>query len=446
MELIACTERYGRSNFLVPDYDFNYVSCINATQFTIGGDYFSEVFDYLSIKFKRCSSQSNPYEQRIACDGDDLVEANLRAIGFSVGMSEFIVDPSKHNLDPPLLYKMKTMTMFPSSKFRQNTDIFYTTNIISSFENLFARYFESTIFYFIEVSKVNPTMELMSVDDPTYIALVIRSDSFYTHYFRVYKSFFKLISQIGGIWKILLMLGGILIYPLNRKFQKISLTNESFNLIDPSKDLSGEKFENYRKDIVTSNPKLLLKVENVTGLEAQACIDYYKYERCKGLSYSLSDTIRNFLFIPSELTKLKNSIFDLAELKLNSKLAISNIFLFVQQVEAIKQIIFRDLRLFIEYSQETVVHFNNLELISIKYQICKYDQNATSLLLSIIKTIKFIKGVRAIKNKSVLDTKIDINLIKRYNLSSFFLRRYFMSHTYALSKHVDIGEKTVRKD
>lgn len=439
-DLIRCYDKYNKTNIANPDYDISYVWCVDAKNFNLNGDFFSDEFRYLSIKFKKCSDDSNTPEKKLGCDGDDLVKENMKVIGLTIGLSEFRIDPTKHGDTPPVQYSIRKTTFYPSSKFRQNNDIFLTKNVVYGFENLFNKYSGSTTFYLTSVSKIMPSIELISTSSSiTYFGFVLRSDNQYINNYRVYKSFFQLISQIGGIWKVLLIIGGLLVYPLNQKMQMVSLTNKIFNLINPERNLSKETYEYYKKELISSSPQLILKVENVTNLEAQVCIDHYREERCKGLPYSLTDSIANLLHIPSEKRRIKNSIFEIAESKLNTKLAISNIFMFVQQIEMIKQIIFKEMKMFVEYSQASVVHLNKLSLLRLKYQLYQYDEHSTPLILSLNKVIKFLNGMRAVKNKNVLNEKIDINLIKRFNLPSTFLKKYFVAHFDTISKHLEIN-------
>ena len=67
--------------------------------------------------------------------------------------------------------------------------------------------------------------------------MYFRTDTSYYTYFKIYKGIFEKFSQIGGIWKVLFLIGALLIIPLNKKLQTVAITNKIFNLIDSTKKL-----------------------------------------------------------------------------------------------------------------------------------------------------------------------------------------------------------------
>ena len=86
------------------------------------------------------------------------------------------------------------------------------------------------------------------------ISLYLRSNWDYDIHYRSYKNFVEVVAQIGGIWKILYLIGAALMIPLNKKLLMVSLGNKIFNLIDPN-NVETEKEDLYETQNIDSNLK-----------------------------------------------------------------------------------------------------------------------------------------------------------------------------------------------
>ena len=137
----------------------------------------------------------------------------------------------------------------------------------------------------------------------------------------------------------------------------------------------------------------------------------------------------------------KNMIFDLANNQLNNKLAISNMFRFVQQVEMLKLSMMKEYRLFIEYSQKNVIHMRRLAYLLKKHDLYKYDESSSNLQLSLNKSINFLVGIRALKSKAILNEKIDCNLLIKFSLPPSLIKKYFVAHYDTLQKNLNLIAK-----
>ena len=62
-----------------------------------------------------------------------------------------------------------------------------------------------------------------------------------------------------------------------------------------------------------ADPKREMKIENVSGLEASMCIDYFKYERLREIDYSFKEIISHSLGCSSNSIKENFEVLKLAK-------------------------------------------------------------------------------------------------------------------------------------
>lgn len=436
-DMIYCNEFYND----FPKFGYkDRLLCLNSKDYSIKGDYFSKEYVYLSLKLKSCNQDKN--KLKINCFGNDVIEKNLKKIGMTVIFSNYQVDPTKTGDEIPFKSTSKSITVFPSSLMRFNYDIFFTKHIVKGYENIFAKYSNPVTYYFIGVSNIIQGFESLAKVDQTYLSLVFRSDKNYNTYSRVYKSIFEFLCQIGGIWKVLLLIGSILVVSFNKKLQVVSLSNKVFNLIDPEVNMNYETYEYYKRDFnqASNSNNLILKIENPTDIEAQICVEYFREERVAGIDYSIIEAFCGMTPCRTENLKIKNEIFSISNDKLNEKLAIKNMFLFNQEIEMIKKTLLNEYKVFIENSQRNVINTEKLEYLQSKYELYKYDEKSTSLQNSLNKMIKFLIGMRALKSKVVLNEKVDCNLIYHFQINPSLLKKYFVAHYEVLQKNINLNQ------
>lgn len=442
------------------NYDSNYLYCFDKTYFKIKGNFFSEDFKYISIKFSSCNDNDNPNKNN--CDGYKRIENNLKHLSISLLYTNYNIEYSKHNDKFPIVFSTKSLILSPLNNLRTNYDIFITQDVINSNENLLYKFTTTHSFYVNTITNINKGYESLPLKNTvlnekgeeelitkTYISVVLRSDNESTVYTRIYKDFFQFLTQIGGIWKIIFIIGGLIIIPINKKMYFVDITNKTFNLLNPKLDMSLQSYEHFKHDL---KDNLLVKVGQPCPLEAEVCVNYYRYERCKGLNYNMiSDNLIYYLtkcFLKNKnnsgelyYIKLKHKIFDSAAIKLNKKLAISNIYMFLQNIKRLKHTIINNYSVLIDCSHKNIISTDKLDSCKSKYNLHKYDNESDPKILSLNKAYKLVLGLRAIKNKPLLNEKIDYNLIKYFNFNNEFLKKYFVAHAYLLN---NIQENYIR--
>ena len=99
-----------------------------------------------------------------------------------------------------------------------------------------------------------------------------------------------------------------------------------------------------------------------------------------------------------------------------------------------KSILVNDLFFLLSFMRVNYIQSKDTPELKNSYELFKYDENLSPENQTLLKEIYFIKGIRTIKAKPLIDYKIDKKLINFYNLSDEELSKYFISHFYYL-KH-----------
>jgi len=402
--------------------------CVNATIIELQGDFISLIFKYLAIKFRPCSYNPN---KNITCNKDKKKFLKfIKKLKINFLISTDYIKTSKIN-DIPLEYFTKVYSFKINEILYQKVDNYLSYSFFSSSENLVLDFLGPLTDYYITVPKIIKNYGEFS---NSYLAIYLRSNYEYFYITRSYKTFFNLISQLGGIWKFLLILGVSIISKFNLKSMLNKMGNKLYAVISPSKTYDiqeTETLDNYKKKGSELNPHEFLITNNKTELEAELYIDIYKFERNKGLSVSMNEMIGHNYFtccLNDKQIKIK-SLEEKLEKEILIKLDFIKILKFMKEFKILKSIILNRRKILIELNTMQNIDFDNIVKFSkkIKKILEKVNKNLDDIN-SIRRRLKrekfFINGLRYYKSKPIIDKKIDIKIFNMFKWKFEKILRY----------------------
>ena len=225
----------------------------------------------------------------------------------------------------------------------------------------------------------------------------------------------------------------IVLDSINKKLLRVAISNDIFNLIHPNrtKKIEKETYEYLLKRATLLNPNKIIDIYGKNPLECKMAINYYKYERHKGMNYTLKEAFYDTFFMCCKTESLikEEKIFIEAENRLYDLLSISQILNFSKQYQIMKKVLLERKSIMLEVCHKNTIHINKLDVIIRKYKKYLEYQGYHPVDLALIKESLFISGIRGLKNKLVgFDEKVDVNLISQFKFDNKFLGRYFMAH------------------
>jgi hypothetical protein len=284
---------------------------------------------------------------------------------------------------------------------------------------------------------------MISPKGSSYISFFLRSQFSYNIYYRKYKGFVELLSQCGGIWCFLFYLVGIFIYKINSRLIQLNIANKTFNLIDPNKDISKESYKVLKKkDNRVDYYKKLVKFNNKSKLECSVSIDYYKYDRIKGIHSNMGDISCSLLcyWCKSDKMQVKNKILKMCYNLVSEDLDVSKIWVFSKQLKLIRRLTLGNLSQIIGGGYKKAIFSKKILTIKelVSQEIAQEDQ--TNLEKALEKEYLFINGIRGLKSKPVIDEKIDTRLLRIFDFNQKFMETYFINHYHVFQRVLEMPE------
>jgi hypothetical protein len=299
---------------------------------------------------------------------------------------------------------------------------------------------------------VNKIVKHHSNPGKSFVAFFLRSGSDYRVYVRTYKTFIDYLSQIGGIWKVIYLVGAFLVIPINTKLLSVAISNDLFNLIHPKRTERVEK-ENYEfmaKRSTTQNPNKVIEAYGKNPLECKIAINYYKYERHKGMRFTVKEAFYDVFFMCCKTKNMlqEEKVFLEGEKRLYNRLNISVILNFSKQYHIMKRALLGSRSSMIEFSHKYAIHYNKIENLNRKYHKYIEYKDFHPVDLALIKEKYFISGMRGMKNKvGGLNQKTDLNLINLFNFDKKQMGRYFSPYLDLLeTRYPGIKHLMAKKD
>jgi hypothetical protein len=407
-ELLPCEDVYKKQNF-TKLYNTNIIKealCINDTVVKVQGDYIDTIYQYKSIKITVCSYSNLPSKPQ--CANDAEIAEMKKHLTVTFLYSDYKLMPNIP--DEFLLFFLNYFTVDVSNLTYQKYNIYLAKNKLKSYDNVYNQFTYFTTRPFIGVNKI---IKQDSVPSKSFIAIYFRSDYYNVEYIRSYKTFLDFIGQLGGIWKVLFILGGLIAIPLNTKLLNMALANELYNLILPNDISKIDDYEAAERKSTFYEPYHLISSNGKNILEAKMTISYFKYQRSKGVYYSMGQTFCSVFLFCFRTPTMRNmdEIYFESKRRLFNQLNIADVLKFSVQFSIINKNTLEKNKILFDYQADSVINYEKY----LKNQKLPEIEDYAEEELADLMEKDFLCGIRGLKNKvSGLDPKIDINLLKLF--------------------------------
>jgi hypothetical protein len=431
-EFVKCSDIHGDLSKYFTDPQLSYGFCLNKTQVQVQGDFVSPIYRYMGFKMKDCSK--SVLKSKPTCADKATVSEAFLSWQVIFLYSDYSINGKIHD-SSPVEYLLRRMNLQITRQIYQKFDMYISKMMMQSYENLYFPWGNPRMEPFLTVNRINPAA---SNPGSSYIAIYLRSEYTYVTYTRNYKSVIQLLGQIGGIWQVIFLIGAFLMVPLSVKLMKVAIANELFNIIPPGKDLEKQTYRNFKQGSTANDPDKVIKLNNKSPLECKMAIRYYKYERNKGMDYTIQEALGAIFFMcfkPANVKK-KERVFKHSEAMLMKKLSSSALLAFSKQVNSLKKVLLGNRDMMVSFSHKYAVHEKKLKFLKMRYEQYLENQELENVELALFKEVDFINGLRAMKLKiSGLHEKIDVNLLKLFKFRPRHMAKYFLAHYSVLEQH-----------
>jgi hypothetical protein len=420
-EVFPCKQIYKNTNFteIFNSSLINNAFCINETVIKVEGDFTDTIFRFNSIKLKACSDSK--LESKPICANDSEFSEAKKTLSVTFLYSDSKLMPNIP--DEFLKFFLNYFTVDLSSLSNQKFDIYLSKNTLKSYDNVYNQFTYFSIRPFIALNKIRKHESLPS---KSYMSFYFRSDYHNAEYIRSYKTFLDFIGQLGGIWKVLLVVGGLIVIPLNAKLLNMALANDLFNLILPQNIDKIDDYDGANRKSSYYLPHKLISSNGKNPLEAKMTIGYYKFQRNKGVYYSMGQTFCSvFLFcFRTKTVKEMDEIYMESKKRLFNQLNIADVLKFSLQFSIIKNNILDKNEIMFRHQADLVIRYSDVKINhnNQKNEEKNFlDEEEEHEIAADLKEKDFLAGIRGLKNKvSGLDDKIDINLLKLFQTDGNF--------------------------
>jgi hypothetical protein len=420
---------------ILESLDIENLICFETDEnYKIQGEFEADIFEYIRISFYPCDYYQNHYYKDclIYSTGDATINNSffLELYYQEYSYNKNIIG-SKHI---PVNFMIRKEYYANDNSFINGINIFISQDTLESVEDVFLGIGNKVVFYQPRFFNIENTVTNF---DGAYFKFYLVQTKSYSFYLRTYRTLLDAFTFLGGIIQVIFLLLFLIITPIANRNLIIKIASKIFNIIDKEKYNEIEKNENYNKydDLINRGEKLpIVKNLNKSKLETMMSINLYKYEINKGVSKStgilLFDYFTSQLLCCCKKEKEKEKalednpnqeaedVFASAEDQINKMIKGRSIIKFFNEVDVIKNTIFKDNKKLIEFSQSRVIYEENLlkiiqELDSAQNNPDCFDSNEMALE----KNNNLILGLRSLKIKPTLHKKFDLNLL---NLIEFY--------------------------
>lgn len=371
-------------------------------------------FNYLSLKLRKRTDKEVPID-------------NLQ---FFFLYSDYSINNKLHD-QSPLEFSMKQLPIDIIPGFELSYDVYLSLDEFQSQDNLYAHWVDK---YIQRVARVNRMSKrvLRFNEDPeelNYISIVMRSDWYYIKYIRNYKSFFEFIYQIGGLWKVLVFIGGLLVVGINQSLMNVSISNQVFNVINPVNEknvlLTYEDCKN-KEENNSRTPPIFLSLNPILK---QISFEYYRFERNRGMNFSIKEALSKLFCCccKVKIIEQKDQIFLESGKEIEKVLDTTSVTRFAQESNQMNELLLKKTAVMLNYMCRQNITYNTLYQIKQSLIQHKIINSATPMSLTYYKQEYFIKGFITIKNQGDLSKK-DLLLIREMHLNENLVRKFFLMY------------------
>lgn len=357
-------------------------------------------------------------------------EISTEGFQFIFLYTDYSINNKLHD-QSPLKFSLKQLNVEIIPIFEFYYDLFLSLDEFQSQDSLYSISPEKYKQKVVRVNRIHKRIIGFS-DKPgkkEYITINLRSETQYKKYVRTYKSFFQFIYQIGGLLKVFFFVGGLLVVGINKRLMNVSISNQVYNMINPSNEEKVlQDFKDFNKN--EENNRLTAPIFlSLNPILKELSFEYYRYERNRGLNFSIKEALSKLFCFCFKIKSIeqKDKIFLETENEIEKALDTTTVTRFAQETEKMKNILLKNNKIMLNYMVRHNIEYDTLHQIKqtlIHHQIMN---SASPMSLTYYKQNFFVSGLITIKNQGDL-TKNDLLLIKQMNLNPTLVGKFFASY------------------
>ena len=394
----------------------NQANCPKINHYTIKGDFDDDgVFIYETIRIELTN------ETESIRDSTKDIKISILYSGYSINND---ITAKKKS---PIIYSVKTYDLDIITNMRISVDMFLKINIFESRQTIWSNWGKKYKQKCIELSYLEKNLKKKT--NNSLIDINLRVDKEYLIHYRSFFNFLTYLSYIGGIWKVLIFLGALIAIPMNSKLMNVALSNRMYNMINPE---NKEIYKGYKyyKDLEFSRGQTPDVFKSLNPVLYKICIDYYKYERNRGLNFTVKEALSKMFCCCCKIESVdkKDKIFKLSSKELQKIISTNSIGQFAQQDNRLTSLKLKDEQVFFNYISTNTILYKNLDKIFDKYNQQQINNSASPLLLTYNKQCNLVDGFNTMRNKGDL-TKEDILTLGLFNINYDWLKEFFLMYS-----------------
>ena len=426
VELLKFDELKNEYSNIKDDEILNYLYIFdNSDNLELIGNYLSNNFKYFQIRIK-----SKP-------DDINKIKDILNDVAIYIVYSTYSINYDATGNKSPIKYYLQTFSIDFLKDFHINFDIYISSDLFESKENQWAYWSKTRKQNCYRISDIKRLYSKYSNNNQRLITINFRSGYYYHKTYRQYMDFFTFLSDIGGIWKVLIFIGSLIVYPINSSLMNVAISNKMFNMILPENNKDVLKtYDDYNKisELRGKTPEIF---ESINPVLQKICVDYYKFERNKGMDFSLKEALSKMFCCFCKIGDIeeKDKIFSMSNDEIKKRMEIKSSFKFIRKLRLIKNLKLGNECVLLGYYYKRNIYFEILKSIKNEYKALELKEKMNALSLAFQKQIFLVQGFNTLRNQGDLN-KQDLLTIKLFNINKELLNDFFILYQDKL-KYID---------
>ena len=344
---------------------------------------------------------------------------------FGLLYTDYTINTKLHD-QSPIEFALKQLAIDLIPDYEIAYDLFLSCDEFYSQDNLYAHWEE---YHKEKIARVNRTPKRVQEYTGKLITIVYRSEFYYRKYIRTYKTFFEFIYQIGGLWKVLVFIGGLLVVGINLSLMNVSISNIMYNMIQKKnkKDVNLPYEDCLRKE---EDKGLIAPIFlSLNPILKQLSYEYYRFERSRGMEFDVKEALSKlFLCCCNVKTiKQKDKIFAESGREIEKVLDTRTVVTFAQQCRKMKYLILNNNAVMLGYMKQQNISYDTLYLIRQDLLHQQIMTSASPMSITYYKQNFFINALITMRNQGDLSRK-DILIFKVMGLNPHLLKKFFISY------------------
>lgn len=391
--------------------------CVNQKTFISQGDYISDTYRYVLLRIVNNNEKFSVAQAEF-----------VKILGVVLFRSDYTINTQIKEYSP-ISYIIKPYEIPIAIDVSYEANIFVSSNKFLSNDNLYAPWQTKKIQNCFKVQKIEPKYMPQTDNPGRLMSIYLRSSYSYETQVRDFKSFLDLLCQIGGVWRVFIFIGVIIVSGLNLTLMNVSISNKLFNMVHPNNEDDVQMlYDDYETREMEYNkvPEIFISLNPVLK---QLSFDYYRFERNKGMDFTLKEAFTKMFCCCCKIKSIrsKDMIFLSSKSEIGKRLDLKTISRFAQEVKLIKKVLLRNYFRLIDYHTSGNIDYSLLD--KIRQDDNEHNVLSTAKPLSLVyyKQSHLVSAFNILRNQGDL-TKTDILMIKLFQLNPELVLKFFLTY------------------